>query len=447
MRIVLTILLLLSCFMTNAQKIHLIFFAATNDGSLTTATTNTERHFRNVFAPNLSKYFTVSSYFYTGDRFTKSNVDYAIKNLSVSSDDVVIFYYCGHGYNIEGSGQEFPRLWMGDVDDFNSIWLSDVHSKLKAKNPRLLLTIAEACNRDVRSRANVSNNGDFPPPQTYKINATSIRNLFSASGDYIVSSCSRNQKSSFSNGWGYFTDIFLNMFSQEIRESTANPSWDNIFSRTVAETESFALQNGKTQRPQWKKNEDGPRPIQKVMRPATERFLSKMFEIPKDQNEGIRLKGKYFNMHTSTPNGLFIVKYPDGYPEAKYWFGHIGSDSFYPQILTMAVKTDDQFYVVDMNNISIFRQYDSYGRLVTNRSSSQKNYRFSYIETSNGNCYLGETVNGKYDGFGVFIWANGDSWYGQWSNGVRQGYGILNYYNGATLPKIGYWNNNDYSSQ
>ena len=113
----------------------------------------------------------------------------------------------------------------------------------------------------------------------------------------------------------------------------------------------------------------------------------------------------------------------------------------------MAVKADDEFYVVDMNNISVHRQYDSYGNLVHNGTTSQKKYRFSFIITSKENCYLGETVNGRYDGFGLFIWANGDSWYGQWSNGVRQGYGILNYYDGSLLPKIGYWNNNEYREQ
>ena len=200
MRIVLSILFLLSCLATNAQKIHLIFVSATNDNSLVTATTNTERYFKNVFVPNLSRYFTVNSHFYSGNQFTKNNVDFSINSLIVNSNDVVIFYYCGHGYNVEGSNQKFPRLWMGDVDDSNSIWLSEIYSRLKNKNPRLLLTIAEACNRDVRSRANVISNGDFPPPKTYRINESSIRKLFSASGYYIVSSCSRNQKSSFSNG-------------------------------------------------------------------------------------------------------------------------------------------------------------------------------------------------------------------------------------------------------
>lgn len=44
--------------------------------------------------------------------------------------------------------------------------------------------------------------------------------------------------------------------------------------------------------------------------------------------------------------------------------------------------------------------------------------RFDYIEEEKGAIYLGEILNGKKDGFGIYVWRNGDCWLGTWKDDV-----------------------------
>ena len=59
-------------------------------------------------------------------------------------------------------------------------------------------------------------------------------------------------------------------------------------------------------------------------------------------------------------------------------------------------------------------------------------YRFDVIK-SGGNYYIGETYNGKRNGYGIFLWQNGDMWYGSWSNDTGNGNGVYLYKNGNVI--------------
>ena len=43
----------------------------------------------------------------------------------------------------------------------------------------------------------------------------------------------------------------------------------------------------------------------------------------------------------------------------------------------------------------------------------------------NGDRYIGETVDGKRDGYGLYYYAEGNYYYGQYANNKRRGYGAL----------------------
>lgn len=43
--------------------------------------------------------------------------------------------------------------------------------------------------------------------------------------------------------------------------------------------------------------------------------------------------------------------------------------------------------------------------------------RMDYIVEDDGSAYLGEIVNGKRNGFGIYMWKNGDCWFGRWKSG------------------------------
>src|SRR5207249_2180607 len=83
-----------------------------------------------------------------GYSFGKQNVLSAISNLSPASNDVVVFYYSGHGFRFSSQQTQWPQMDLrptGTEDaKTNTLNLnSDVYRMLSAKNPRLLLVIGE----------------------------------------------------------------------------------------------------------------------------------------------------------------------------------------------------------------------------------------------------------------------------------------------------------------
>lgn len=73
---------------------------------------------------------------------------------------------------------------------------------------------------------------------------------------------------------------------------------------------------------------------------------------------------------------------------------------------------------------------DTYPMTNNNKFDS---YKFECIEYSNGDCYVGETIYGRRNGMGFYMWSNGDLWYGSWSNNNRDNDGVFMKYNDPTV--------------
>jgi serine/threonine protein kinase len=92
---------------------------------------------------------------------------------------------------------------------------------------------------------------------------------------------------------------------------------------------------------------------------------------------------------------------------------------------------------------------DYYGNFVNGtisgkHSTGHDQYKFTVINYSVENRYLGEIKGGKASGYGIYLHSNGDMWYGEWENGMRNGYGVEIKYDGSIVS--GHWANDVYSS-
>jgi len=111
---------------------------------------------------------------------------------------------------------------------------------------------------------------------------------------------------------------------------------------------------------------------------------------------------------------------------------------------------DCKYYVGDWSNGKMNGKgtcYDSNGKLIyygefkDNKpqetyptSGDYSSYRFGVIEYSTGK-YIGETKDGKNDGYGIFVWDDGNMWFGMWEDGIRNGSGIEIMINGDCKPE------------
>ena len=413
-----TVLLLLMSFVAKSQTIHIIVFCDTRDKKVGASASNTLDYFQNEFVPNVRRYsgFNVNANYYYDSQFNKRTMESVVSNMTSSSNDVIFFYYCGHGFNVTSSGREYPKLSLGGMDDAHSKWLEDVYSALRQKNHRLLITIAEACNRvyDVQNTRNGP--GTFGPHPTFTKSAANYKALFSKSGDYLCSSSKREQASWFENGWGYFTDCFINTFDSETSVTTSSPSWDNILATTTQKTQEMAYQNGYDQIPQWKK--DGGTIVVKKPTLSKDVLLSNFAKSKLDmvfrnatnysQCDCIKYTGK---------NGYGALKWSGG----GYYFGHF--ENGVPHGMGFSIGGDGVWVgpIEDYQNGTMYfrnhrtRKYDIYGKLTYDNQEA-----FKFIETTKGNFYLGKVdINGYYQGFGLFVWADGRAWVGYFHNGQQ----------------------------
>ena len=236
-----------------AKEVYLIVFTDENDASIGTSCTQTRKYFKNTFVPNIKRYAglkVIETYGY-GNRFTLSYLNNTLSNLQTTQDDVIIFYYAGHGYN--RGHNDYPTLTIGNSGSIamRSKDLLNIYNTLRSKPHQLLLCIAEACNA-VHHVSGIADNmvTSFP---SHVFSAQHFKTLFNSSGDYMASSSIKGQKSYSASGVpGMFTSGFTEAFNEVVEVSNAGVvTWTSVFSKSIRNTENIAIESGYEQTPQW----------------------------------------------------------------------------------------------------------------------------------------------------------------------------------------------------
>ncbi|CRX37611.1 caspase family protein [Estrella lausannensis] len=83
-------------------------------------------------------------YTFTNEKAGKPFVE-ALKEITIHEDDVVFFYFSGHGFRTNSkSGNQWPNLYL--TSDKIGIDFYAVFQSLSAKKPRLLIALSDCCN-------------------------------------------------------------------------------------------------------------------------------------------------------------------------------------------------------------------------------------------------------------------------------------------------------------
>ena len=91
---------------------------------------------------------------------------------------------------------------------------------------------------------------------------------------------------------------------------------------------------------------------------------------------------------------------------------------------TVKVGTEDHYIVYDLrtgNPLHVLKGEYKY----TLPADYEKTYRFESLIYANGDKYVGETVDGKRHGYGLYYYANGNYYYGRYKDNKQYGYGAM----------------------
>lgn len=179
---------------------------------------------------------------YTGDQCSKENLDAVISELECTNNDVIFFYYSGHGVRSSKTSDSewLPQMCLKyeyyDEDKFASA--KKVLDRLKAKNPRLIIFITDCCNNKAEwvSQKSLIEEADDIDTQTMDVAA--LRKLFYDSKGTVVATSSKVGQPSigFDRGGLFSLAFWSEMYKIEQKQAGSDISWDTLLDATIKRT-------------------------------------------------------------------------------------------------------------------------------------------------------------------------------------------------------------------
>lgn len=256
----------------------------------------------------------------------KCNRDELRRKLSsfyCSSEDIVLFFYFGHGARSPQDKSKFPQMQLkdekGNFTDATHVPIEEVKDLLLAKNPRFLLVMGDCCNSEFNSLTPKNNSlitsadgASEYDPRLKKI----LQRLFLESEGYAITTgctageygwyCICKDKTNaciFDSSFGYFT---INFWGTLANCTDGSITWekllksisDNTYQITKQRAEQDISHKMRSQRPVYdvgdrkqkpvtpqKKQQEKPQPPQ-VDRPITNEtpLLPALVAVASDRN-------------------------------------------------------------------------------------------------------------------------------------------------------------------
>lgn len=189
--------------------------------------------------------FTITELY--GKKLTAANLQLWLNQKTLKHDDIIFFYYTGHGLRTAKSLSIWPYLFFPAKKE-----LIDTHqflSYIQAKGAGLSIVLADCCNNLIRQDATPldlktkSEQNLLEKRMKRDPSSTGYKRLFYKAKGCIIASSSIPGKRSFATSkGGIFTNAFLYSLESELEEPF--PAWEHVLNKT----KSYCL---RFQKPQY----------------------------------------------------------------------------------------------------------------------------------------------------------------------------------------------------
>lgn len=171
--------------------------------------------------------------------FSYWNVDKVLRELRCGPNDIVFFYYSGHGGRAVNDKTRYPQMCLGHRDN-EMMALHKVDENIAAKKPKFWIVMADCCNSVTPG---MSPKG-FELAEETRINANisqKYKDLFSnMTGSVIVCSSSEGETSTaYEYSTSAFTKCFLKNLSTMV-SGNEKANWNTLLEKTKNATYQLA---------------------------------------------------------------------------------------------------------------------------------------------------------------------------------------------------------------
>lgn len=230
------------------QTCHFIVFCDTDDSRLMVPASQSYSFFADELPERVKQHtgMNISYHCYKSSQFTASNLDSKLSSLSVGSNDVIFFWFDGHGYN--AGDNDWPTL---SFPQSNTRSLNTIFNTLKGKGARLVIALANACNKERTSRANYAQHNYIVQNQSEDETAERYKDLFLRSkGNALVASSQKGETSQSGQFGAWFFLAFREKFDDLVDGNNGNTAqWEQLIKDSQSRTSAIADDAGYTQNP------------------------------------------------------------------------------------------------------------------------------------------------------------------------------------------------------
>jgi hypothetical protein len=178
-----------------------------------------------------------------GPNYNKNNVLSEIKLIIPDPNDIVVFYYSGHGYRKNTDPRRYPYfdLRANDSEDYltQTMNLEDVQTVLSAKGARLTLVLSDCCNSYVGAENPIAAAPIGKKTFTLAWDEKNVRSLYlDPTKKIIMSTASDSTQYAFmANDFGGLFSFSLNQsLRNACTKATVSPTWYTILEAMRNET-------------------------------------------------------------------------------------------------------------------------------------------------------------------------------------------------------------------
>lgn len=233
---------------SNAKTIRAVAFCNTNDAKIGQAAVVSHDMFNNELS-NLAYLLNYEYDFvdFVGNECSKENLERKISSITSTPEDIIVFYYFGHGTRAEGQTSPFPQMCLKyeiyDQDKF--VPVQYVINRLEKQPAHLKLIVSMCCNNVVGGVSPKNTMCEaMGPTSLNRINIENYKKLFNDfTGTLAITGSEPGQYSWCNSQYGGIFDVVFWAAMEAVGNNQLSADWNTIFTAVQGKTDELAFRS------------------------------------------------------------------------------------------------------------------------------------------------------------------------------------------------------------